>query len=135
MHACVLQFFIEQNGARREEHRGSREFAFTGTNRKILLPCHITESNFLDNSRRNSSSPSKSMKIGVVVCPIISSSSSLTSNKSCDASSSFRFASFSSSVNRPSLDASVSSSMRFEWKLWHFLHLVSHKKSGFYTGS
>ena len=71
MHACVLQFFIEQNGARREEHRGSGEFTFTGTNRKISLPCHITESIFFDNSRRNSSSPSKSMKIGVVVCPII----------------------------------------------------------------
>ena len=79
MHACVLQFFIEQNGARREEHRGSGEFTFTGTNRKISLPCHVTESNFLDNSRRNSSSPSKSMKIGVVVCPIISSSSSSSS--------------------------------------------------------
>ena len=102
MHACIVQFFIEQNGARREEHRGSGEFTFTGTNRKILLPCHITESNFLDNSRRNSSSPSKSMKIGVVVCPIISSLSSSSSNKSCDASSSFRLASFSSSVNRPS---------------------------------
>ena len=37
MHACVLLFFIKQNGARREEQRGSGEITFTVTNRKNIV--------------------------------------------------------------------------------------------------
>ena len=37
MHACVLLFFTKQNGARREEQRGSGEITFTVTNRKNIV--------------------------------------------------------------------------------------------------
>ena len=37
MHACVLLFFIKQNGARREEQCGSGEITFTVTNRKNIV--------------------------------------------------------------------------------------------------
>ena len=37
MHACVLLFFIKQNGARREEQHGSGEITFTVSSRKNIF--------------------------------------------------------------------------------------------------
>ena len=37
MRACVLLFFIKQNGARREEQHGNGEITFTVTSRKNIV--------------------------------------------------------------------------------------------------
>lgn len=66
---------------------------------------HITEPNFVDKSRRTSSSPSKSFRVGIVSGALGNSSSSSwpisSSSKSCDVSSSFSSASLLSSAKDP----------------------------------